>query len=101
MELTAYECNLGAQHLDSQVREFQFAHFFSGSLIGLLVAVEGGLPTLRFAGAGEKCQVGRIPISGHERFEIALVPGSLLFVDHLTDLFGSSRRSGRTQNSNN
>src|SRR5580698_596693 len=55
------------------------------ALIAFLVAIEGSLPAVRFMATRKKCQVGRMPISRHETFQVLPVPSGLLFFHHFSD----------------
>ena len=90
VEFSAHEGRVWPQHLDSQVAEFELAHLVARALIVFLVAVESGLPSLGFMGSGEKGQLGRIPIPGHETFQIPPVPCGLLRFNHLSNGSGPS-----------
>ncbi len=73
-----------AEQLDRQLVEREFAHFLAVGLIALAVAIERRLPAGRLLVAGEKAQFLRLPVAGHEAFQIALVPGDDLVVEDLS-----------------
>src|SRR5262245_6509082 len=64
------------QHVDVDLAEGELAHLAAFGLIALPVALEGRLPATRLFLAGIETEFRRLPIAGHEPFEIALVPGN-------------------------
>lgn len=81
MVFTADESGVRAERLDAEIREFQFAHVVPRARVGGAVVVEGLLPSAIFVAAREECQVGGVPVSGHEGLEIVTIPGVLLGVE--------------------
>ena len=71
----ANERRLRAEKFDSQVLKIEMSHRVVIGLVALLVAIERRLPTARFSVIGEEGQIRGVPISGHEAFQIATVPG--------------------------
>src|ERR1700733_1853609 len=72
------------QHLDLQIRETELAH---GSRIGITFAValkDVRISSQNSAGADE-LGLFRVPISRHERGNIAAIPSRSLIVEHLTN----------------
>src|ERR1035438_1788354 len=64
------KCTVLSEHLNLDVGHLQFAHLGIGGLILFAIALQGRLPALGFGGAGKENQLPRIPVSGHETFEI-------------------------------
>src|SRR5579863_4795392 len=85
MPRPTHESRVGAQHFDSQPGELQLAHFVPRTRVRCAVAVDRGLPSLALGGAGEKRQLRRIPVTGHEGLEIVAVPGVLLRAQYIFD----------------
>src|SRR5262249_21013176 len=76
-----------AEKANGDVLESEFAHLRFRGLVLLAVAFQQGLPAARFHAAGEEGQVVRLPVAGHEAFQIALVPGLDLIVEDFADGF--------------
>src|SRR5262249_13427993 len=79
--------SLWAEQVDLQLTKRQVAHFLAFGLVAVPVALQRGLPAERLVLAGEEGQLIRAPVAGHEAFEVALVPGGGLVLDHSLDGF--------------
>src|SRR5579864_518594 len=64
-----------AEQIDLQVLKVEFAHLLAISLVTLAVASQSRLPSTGLRGTGKESEVGRMPVTLHERFQLAMVPG--------------------------
>src|SRR5579863_10403163 len=73
------------QDLDAQAGEFEFSHFVPGASIGSEITLHRCLPSVMLFCSREKSEVRRIPVPCHEAFQVVLVPGFLLLMQHALD----------------
>jgi hypothetical protein len=85
MPLSAHKPCFRAQQLNAQIGKFKLPHLMSATCVGRSITVHRGLPSIVLLRAGEKCEIGRVPVAGHERFEVVTVPGFLLGDDDMLD----------------
>src|SRR5215813_2691941 len=103
MPAAADDGMIRADHIYADFLERQLAHLLAFALVFLLVTIESRLPAGGLGPAGEKTQVRRIPVTGHESFQVALVPGDYLIVEYFSNrvlargCLGLERRQGNEQ----
>ena len=76
-----------AQQIDIQLLKFKFAHLLTFSLVALPVASQSRFPSASFRGAGKERQIGRVPVTLHKRFKLAMVPRFHLGEQNVLDAF--------------
>ena len=79
------EGRIGIQRLDLQIGKLEPAHLSSLALICFSVVLEGALPTRSRLTPREEGQVGGVPVTSHEAFQVTAIPGILLRMDHALD----------------
>src|SRR3954447_8056273 len=74
------------KHFDLFIGETELAHLLAWRLVLVAITVHSGLPALQDRVAGEECHLLRMPVSVHEAFEIAPIPGCRLIVQELSQV---------------
>src|SRR5690349_357467 len=87
MPSAGYHSSLSTYQVNIQVLKIELAHLFASALITLLISLKGCIPTLGNCAAGEKCQVGRVPIAVHKTLQVTMVPGFNLGNQQMLDCF--------------
>src|SRR5580692_681274 len=69
--------------LNVQVGELELSHLLAFALVLIAIPLSGRLPPGCFLCSREERQIWRVPVTGHEGFEITAVPGFLLPMQNL------------------
>ncbi len=85
MEPAAHERRIRAERLYLQIAERQRSHRIPIRLIPLPIPIQRRLPSFRLRRAGKESKLRRIPVSGHELFQVVTVPRVYLSLQYRTN----------------
>ena len=85
MKSAAHERRINPERFYLQIAERQRSHRISIGLIPLPIPIQRRLPPFRLRRAGKESQLRRIPVAGHELFQVVTIPRVYLILQNRTN----------------